>query len=312
MDTSEERRVEGLVLIFSAVARRIALELQEMLFDEEKLHRYREILRLLRQLQLTVRGWAKTNIAEFFVEQDALAIASLDADSVGRTGRTFSPLTKESIEASTKSIVIQTDKAIDSIKSLAQKVLQKKTGLDSALSPEVLRAVEKSLAAGERKLPLKIQKILSNRFRDGVVSILGRDGRRYHYSLNYYVSLVAHQIMRQTASAAVIQRAEEQEQDLVMVSPNPSTLPYCYCNIYAGKVFSISGTSDRYPPLGLTPNSGPPFHPWCRHTISIFIEDEHSESELSEFANVPDQYLLRPGETDHGRLLAEFRKEMRK
>ena len=43
------------------------------------------------------------------------------------------------------------------------------------------------------------------------------------------------------------------------------------CSKIVGKVYSISGKSDQYPPLASLPNGGPPFHAKCRHVISPYI-----------------------------------------
>jgi len=44
------------------------------------------------------------------------------------------------------------------------------------------------------------------------------------------------------------------------------------CRDLVGRVFSISGQSDKYEPLADTPGGGPPCHPHCTHNIAPWIE----------------------------------------
>jgi hypothetical protein len=177
--------------------------------------------------------------------------------------------------------------------------MDREANLGVKQAQQVKRAVAEALAkgGGAQEVNEGVRKILEKRFRQGVVTITGRDSRTYTFGLDYYATMVAHNTQRQAATAATIARAEQNSFDLVRVSPNPSILPDCICNLYRGRVFSISGTSDKYPYLGDTPGGGPPFHPWCRHSISIFVPELHDQAEIDEWSDVPDQFLQGDGES---------------
>ena len=113
--------------------------------------------------------------------------------------------------------------------------------------------------------------------------------------LNQYCRLVASYQLREAAvestkqrlSSAGKQLGDENLFDLVEVVG-----PYSgdFCDFYVGKVFSISGNSDKYPPTADMPNGGPPFHPNCRHTLAPFVEKLASETDIVR-AQINPQFL---------------------
>lgn len=139
----------------------------------------------------------------------------------------------------------------------------------------------KTLAANGFKVSSKLtgdelQRSLRSQLRDGFIQVLGRNGRIVRYSYDYYTSLQAFTVRQHLIREITINRTVEAGYDLVQISGNPSTVGD-FCDLYRGKVFSISGTHTFYSPLAETPNGGPPFHPWCRHTAAPFMEDDLDE-----------------------------------
>lgn len=64
-------------------------------------------------------------------------------------------------------------------------------------------------------------------------------------------------------------------EDLVQVSKHSGTCPLC--SKWQGKIFSVSGTSAKYPPFALALQGGL-FHPHCRHAEACFIPDDAEDS----------------------------------
>lgn len=84
-----------------------------------------------------------------------------------------------------------------------------------------------------------------------------------NYQANKYAEMVVRTTAREAHSEAVKQRLQENNMDLVEVSRHTDTDGPDICNDYEGKVFSLTGKTDGYPVLPLSP----PFHPNCRHVL---------------------------------------------
>lgn len=137
--------------------------------------------------------------------------------------------------------------------------------------------------------------------KPGTIQIVGRSGRSTIFDLDYYANLVLSSNMARLETDVTLSNVFRAGEDLVMVSANPSSIGD-YCDAYRGRTFSISGTHDVFPPLSSTPNGGPPFHPWCRHSISYFPGPE-------AIGQVADPaFLLKPDETSPGRIHEEWEK----
>jgi hypothetical protein len=64
-------------------------------------------------------------------------------------------------------------------------------------------------------------------------------------------------------------RIKELDEDLVIVSNHPDECPLC--RPYEGKIYSLSGTSEKYPPLSVAKQGGL-FHPNCGHVATMYVE----------------------------------------
>lgn len=141
----------------------------------------------------------------------------------------------------------------------------------------------------------------------GSIDIIGKDRKTRTYQAHKYIALAEKTAEAYADRDLILLAMRESEQDLVIVSPEPSAIGD-YCDAYAGKVFSVSGTSDFFPALSDTPNSGPPFHPWCSHTLlpylgpTMALNPEERESLL-----VDEEYLLKDEDDSPARILKSWR-----
>jgi len=106
-----------------------------------------------------------------------------------------------------------------------------------------------------------------------------------------YARLVARTKSLEAASKATVNRMVETGNDLVMVTAHGAEDG---CGVYEGRVFSISGTSDTYPPLNDLPNGGPPFHPNCRHNLAPYVDKFASGSERRRAKELDISLLGKP------------------
>ena len=105
---------------------------------------------------------------------------------------------------------------------------------------------------------------ISNEIRDtigqqGFTTLIDRGGKRW--SIPNYSRMLARTHTIASYNDGTINRAVDWGVDLVQVSQHPHTPDIC--SQYEGRIYSISGRSEEYPPLTVRP----PFHPNCRHSL---------------------------------------------
>ena len=146
-------------------------------------------------------------------------------------------------------------------------------GEDAPLSGRHIQSARKLFAAFVQRFDTALAHI----YRDAASAFVGtseeieevkgftdKGGKRW--DLSTYARMCARTIAAEAMSEATINRALDLGLDLVKVSKHVH--PEDICSPYEGRIYSISGESNRYPKLTVRP----PFHPNCRHTISIYIE----------------------------------------
>jgi len=146
------------------------------------------------------------------------------------------------------------------------------------------------LGAAGAAMVASIRARVRDKLQGSLLRILGQNGRIYRYGLSYYVGLAASMAKGSMQKELALHRASELSLDLVQVSPNPSTIGD-YCDLYRGKVFSISGMHPIFPALSTAPNGGTPFHPWCKHTLAPFDASGLSDAKIRELANIPEDFM---------------------
>lgn len=104
--------------------------------------------------------------------------------------------------------------------------------------------------------------------QQGFSALIDRGGRAW--DLETYSEMLARTHLIRSSTEGTINRASDFGVDLVRVSKHGNVNDEL-CLSQEGKIYSISGKSDTYPPL--TGNE-PPFHPNCRHTLEMFIDTE--------------------------------------
>lgn len=100
----------------------------------------------------------------------------------------------------------------------------------------------------------------------GVKAFRDRAGREW--SLANYAAMSARTTAREAHTQGTITRLAENGLDLVKISDHVQD-EKDVCTTHEGKIYSISGQSDQYPPaLG----NLPPYHPNCKHVATPFVE----------------------------------------
>lgn len=305
-----DKRLDLLVGVYVEAARRLARLLSELLDLSESPRRFlifQQIQQALRELDLATDQWSARFVREFFEEADIKAVAAMRAAGITATLNTEANL--QAVTALVNNLRGTLGKGIQSIELLTSKIFRNPAVEREfpELAFKVRRQVAVGLTAAEgiQATRLRVGNLLRERFRDGLVSVIGSDGRRYIFPLDTYAAMVAQGTKAQAQSVATLLRAQEGGHDLVRVTPNPS-ITGDWCDAYRGRVFSISGAHPLYPPLAAIPNGGPPFHPWCRHGLGIFVPAFHSAAAQREFAKVDERFLLQPSDADPNRVVRNW------
>jgi len=129
----------------------------------------------------------------------------------------------------------------------------------------------------------ELSTVMMRDFADkGVAGIIYSNGRRQ--SLEAYSELSARSIVMQASNQAGWNRMQEAGQDLTQISQHFPTSDLC--EPWQGRVYSISGSSNRFPSLD-TAISGGLFHVNCKHSSSGYTEgvSELPDREMSKTRN---------------------------
>lgn len=103
-----------------------------------------------------------------------------------------------------------------------------------------------------------------NKIKDGkIINITMKNGKERNYDAKDYAELVTRTRMRESETNATKQTALAYDTDLVQVSSHNTNCDICA--EYEGKVYSIGGISNDFPPL----DEEPPFHPNCKHLLIV-------------------------------------------
>jgi hypothetical protein len=117
------------------------------------------------------------------------------------------------------------------------------------------------------------------------ITIQGKNGP-IDFEVGYYAGLVARTKTRQATIVSRHDRLSKLGIDLVSIIGRVSKN---FCTAYLGEVYSLSGTSSKYPALSSLPGGGPPFHPQCSKSTRAFVEDLADETELANADGGEDQ-----------------------
>lgn len=225
---------------------------------------YREIVDTLEQFRSRVLQWS----------DGLISLQNVDED----------PRVDSLVVEHRSTFVAEMLAALQGIRILANRLLH------GQAAREVLGVDAESARTKSSDELSRLKSRAKDRLKDGLVRVLGKNSRHYHYSLDYYAALSAHSAASKLKNRETLLRVSTAGGDLVQVSPQPSTIGD-FCDVYRGKVFSISGKDPFFHPLKLIPNGGCPMHPWCHHTLLAFDPSGMTNVQLAERQYVPKEFL---------------------
>lgn len=103
----------------------------------------------------------------------------------------------------------------------------------------------------------------------GITGIRDKRGRLIR--LDAYAELVARSTTREASNLGTLEQLQKNGYDLVKMSSHSSPCPICAP--LEGRVYSISGSDNRYPRLDIAYGEGHAnIHPNCKHVLTPYIE----------------------------------------
>ncbi len=223
----------------------------------------------IRQLNKDAKVWGKEAIPEEFNKGKNQATQSLGnyKKSLKGTGQKFYDLTQDQITRINKG-------AID---VLVQDTTVRLTAGNASLQKNIKGVLTQKFAAGQTVTQAK-QQIVEQIYGangTGKMTIKGRN-----LDPTKYAEMIARTSTREATNTASKLETQAVGSDLMQMSFHSPTCEIC--GPLQGRVYSISGSSNIYPPLEAAwgTNGYAVVHPNCRHVFSPYIEDMQTEEEL--------------------------------
>jgi len=143
---------------------------------------------------------------------------------------------------------------------------QQKLVKDSLLSKVIGEGL--ITGASRRTVSDKIEGLLWEKMRNGKLLTI----KNKTYDPEYYAKMVAITRTREATTTGTVNTCLQYAVDLVQISSHSTSCEMC--EKFEGRIYSISGTSSKYPML----NEAPPYHPHCKHVVlpqpALQIEEE--------------------------------------
>lgn len=150
------------------------------------------------------------------------------------------------------------------------------TNIDEIIK-EVDEDIARGIILGEKQS--KIQKNVAKSFaKHGLSSFLTSDNK--WLPLDFYSMTVARSQARLAAVQGSVNRYNESNQDLVLVTSNQDTCEVCAR--FDGMVISLKGQTEGFPVVGQNGIRLPNYHPNCRCTIRPWVIQFKSPEEIAQ------------------------------
>lgn len=202
-----------------------------------------------------------------------LESAEVDLDKVGQLQikGTFTQTHQRAVEALANEVVGKLDATHLRILRSTQDIYRR----------AVAEAVRGVVAGAEPRIDAA-QRVLNTFANQGVTGFIDNAGRSWN--LASYSEMATRSATGRAAINGHIQRMQDNDRDLVMVSQHGEECELC--RPWEGRVLSISGEHDSYPSLAEAEAEGL-FHPNCAHNLSAYI---HNLTVTDDATPTPDEY----------------------
>lgn len=268
IDSSELDRLLAIVTKLDDQTRAEVLKaINSQLNIEKKNFHLASIRRIVKASDTEIKDWIVTAIVDSYAEGANVAYADLQ---------------KLGVDIATGDISV-TNWTADKIRQLALFSVQKDAvnalisdtyldfgngmnglvkGAEHVLNDALKRQTRAQIIAGQitgtsiRDISKEIRTAFESQ---GFTVLIDRGG--HSWSLKRYSDMLARTHIMKSANEGIIARMVAAGIDIVQVSTHSGACPIC--TPYEGKIYSLSGDSEKYPKM----DREPPYHPSCRHRL---------------------------------------------
>jgi hypothetical protein len=250
---------------------------------------------VLRRLNRDASDWVGEQMPEVYREGIRRAHRQAVEAGVRGDGRgasalegSFTVIDERALTVLARDTMADLNKAADSMGDRYKSVLRQTAEIGmSAADVNTLLAggiIDGAPVETARALTKELRAIHGDRVR-----LIDKNGEARELKVGYYADMVARTKTREAVEAARHERLEELGLDLVAIVGKESDN---FCTAFLDQVFSLSGRSEKYPPLSSIPGGGPPFHPNCSKSTRPFVEELATEKQLERGEGIPDARKL--------------------
>jgi hypothetical protein len=247
---------------------------------------------IVRELKVRSNAWVGKQVPAVY--KTALALADKQAAEVGIRPEgsaiqgSFNLIDHPTVRIFARDMAVDLFKASDSMGETTKKILRQTAQLKLGES-EIDRILAGGVIDGQPAQTIQaLRKALEKAHGGKLVTIINKNGDPMSFDAKDYAEMVARTKTREAAVTARHGRLEELGLDLVMIIGRISEN---FCTGFLGKVYSLSGTSPKYPAYSSLPFGGPPFHPNCSKGTRPFVDELASKKQIA--AAKPDEDTLK-------------------
>jgi hypothetical protein len=262
--------LEGILL--ERIARRLGSGTASPSWRDDKLAQVQalknEISELVEQFTKGMDGYIEKGIKKAFeMGKNGADMDIIEAQRQGYDGQAVRNLQTATMTTvaplNTLAVSALVAEAVGAIDGMKFNILRKS---EDAYRQVIARTATSVIAGTETKLQA-VQRAI-NEFADaGITGFVDKAGR--NWNIGSYSDMAVRTAVGRAAMAGHELRLGELEHDLVIVSQHPDECPLC--RQYEGKIFSLKGTSEKYPPLAVA-KAGGLFHCNCGHVATAYFE----------------------------------------
>lgn len=263
---SYDRKIEQLISMYVKAEKRLVNIISNKRYKGQVTDFYESMLRQVKlelmQLQIQSERYSKSIVNELYLEAYKNAMNGL---GIANIGDGFATLHIEAINILSNNI----------INNFAEVNNQVGRRIEDTIRDIGLTNAQMKFATGQTIRELQ-NKLIEDLTRNGIGGIVDKRGRTI--PMVTYAELLGRSIVAETQNTAVMNVAKEHDKDLVKMSSHSGSCDVCL--EYQGKVYSISGKSEKYPALKSIAGFSKGYnniHPRCRHRISMFIEKYNTD-----------------------------------
>jgi hypothetical protein len=251
-----------------------------------------QVNRISDRLKLGVSTWTTKSVPTAY--RDGKARADQQAIEAGVRPRdsmlkgSFNLIDERAVVTFARNTIADFAKAADSMADRAASILRQ-TAQIGVSEADIDRVLAGGVIEGTPRQTIRALRDELRRVHGDEVEVVGRSGEPMNFKVDYYAELVARTKTREAVEVARHERLQEHGLDLVSIVGRVSK---SFCTAFLGQVFSLSGTSSKYPALASLPGGGPPFHPQCSKSTRPFIEHLASGRQLDLAGGLGDARKL--------------------